>query len=330
MNKRWACLLLLFAQGLLSACIVAQIATDVPTATPVAAPTLPPTATLSSTVTAPAPVTVTAPVTSTTVVDGLMVQVNGHQLALYCMGTGTPTVILEAGLGGDHQSWAWVQPPVARLTRVCSYDRAGLGASDPGPKPRTGLTVAQELHQLLRTAGEAGPYVLVGHSFGGLFTRLYAHHYPDAVIGMVLVDAVHEDWWRRAQALLPPPTPTDSPRLQNFRHFMTVGYADPAQNVEGIDIPATVAAVHDAGALGDLPLLVLVAGIPTVLAPGLPPALETDLNHLLQVELPTELAHLSTFSIQLPVSDSGHDIPREQPDAVVVAIRTLLDVVRLH
>lgn len=291
--------------------------------TPRAAPT--PTATASPTPSLVKPTERAALPTAVAVGDELL-DIGGRALLLSCRGEKKPTVILEAGLGADHHNWAAVQPAVAQFARVCSYDRAGVGQSDPAPTPRTSAAVVADLHQLLQNAGETGPYILVGHSFGALHVRLFAHDYPADVIGLVLVDAVHEEWWRRSAALLPPPAPDDSPRLQNFRQFMTVDYADPAQTAEGIDIPATVAELQSAGKLGDTPLLVLVAGIPTVLAPGLPPALETQLNQLLQETLPEELLALSTLSIRLPVDDSGHNIPQEQPDAVVVAIRTMIDV----
>ncbi len=139
------------------------------------------------------------------------IDVGRHRLALYCSGTGSPTVILEAGLGGDHTSWDVVQPAIAQETRVCSYDRAGMGQSEAGTPPYTAEQTANDLHTLLTNASIAPPYLLVGHSFGGLFIREYAHLFPDDVRGMVFVDAVHEDWWSAAAALLPPPGPQDSP-----------------------------------------------------------------------------------------------------------------------
>ena len=143
-----------------------------------------------------------------------------------------------------------------------------------------------------------------------------------------LANAVHESWWDRAQALLPLPAPDDSPRLQNLRAYLTNGYREPTQTPEGIDIPATAAQVAAAGGLGERLLFVLVAGIPTLVATGLPVDLETQLNVLLQQTLPDQLLTLSTFSVRMPVADSGHNIPKAQPDAVVVAIRTMLDVMR--
>ena len=130
---------------------------------------------------------------------GQMVDIGGQRLHLYCLGTGSPTVILEAAAPGWSLYWSTVQPQLARTTRVCAYDRAGLGWSDRGPLPRTGQRMAKELHRLLERAGIAGPYVLVGHSLGGLVARLYQHDYPQEVVGMVLVDAGHELEMRQAE-----------------------------------------------------------------------------------------------------------------------------------
>lgn len=258
------------------------------------------------------------------------IDIGGRRLFITCQGEGSPTVILEAGLGGDHTSWALVQPAVAELTQVCSYDRAGIGQSDPGPTPRTSQHVVADLHALLAAADVQTPYILVGHSFGALHVRLYAHTYRSEVAGLVLVDPVHEDWWIRAATLIPPAMADDSERLQNFRRFMTEEVRDPTKTPEGIDIPASAAQVREARVLGDLPLIVLKAGIQDILAPGLPPELEGALTRLLQEELPMDLTTLSSLSIQLDVEDSGHNIPAMQPDAVVVAIRTMLDVMRLQ
>ena len=105
-----------------------------------------------------------------------------------CQGTGTPVVILEAGAGGSTLDWRRVQRTLARSTRVCAYDRAGMGFSDPGPMPRTSEAVVADLAALVKAAGIKPPYVLVGHSLGSYFVRLYADHYPGDVVGMVLVD----------------------------------------------------------------------------------------------------------------------------------------------
>ena len=124
---------------------------------------------------------------------GRLVDVGGHRLHLHCAGDGSPTVIMEGGSGGNILHWMTVQPLIGMSTRVCAYDRAGMGWSEPGPLPRTPQRIVAELHTLLVAAGVPGPYVLVGHSLGGKYVRLYANEYPQDVAGMVLIDSRHED-----------------------------------------------------------------------------------------------------------------------------------------
>jgi pimeloyl-ACP methyl ester carboxylesterase len=126
-----------------------------------------------------------------------LVDVGGHRLHLSCMGEGSPTVVLDAALGNMSAHWARVQQEVATTTRVCAYDRAGLGWSEPGPEPRDAAHITSELHTLLGTAGIPGPYVTVGHSFGGLYTQLYAARYPEQVAGVVLVESSHPQQFTR-------------------------------------------------------------------------------------------------------------------------------------
>jgi pimeloyl-ACP methyl ester carboxylesterase len=126
---------------------------------------------------------------------GRLVDVGGHRLHLHCTGSGGPTVVLDAALGGSSVSWSLVQPAVAAFTGVCSYDRAGFGWSEPGPMPRTAGRIADELHVLLHRAGVEPPYVLVGHSFGGLVMRIFANRYREDTRALLLVDPAHpEDW----------------------------------------------------------------------------------------------------------------------------------------
>src|SRR5262245_27327178 len=121
--------------------------------------------------------------------SGQLVDIGGYRLHLHCTGEGSPTVVLDAMGFGWSTHWSMVQPEIAKLTRVCSYDRAGYGWSDEGPMPRTAQQVATELHTLLERAKVPGPYVLVGHSFSGYTVRVFRHAYPNEVLGIVLVDA---------------------------------------------------------------------------------------------------------------------------------------------
>lgn len=128
---------------------------------------------------------------------GMYIGVGSHHLHLNCTGDGGPTVILESGLGGNFLDWSRVQPLVTRYTRVCSYDRAGYGWSEPATEPRTARQIAIELHRLLVYGSVPPPYILVGHSFGGLVVRLFASQHPDEIAGIVLVDSTHEEQFDR-------------------------------------------------------------------------------------------------------------------------------------
>jgi pimeloyl-ACP methyl ester carboxylesterase len=131
---------------------------------------------------------------------GQLVEVGGHHLHIRCVGQGTPTVILEAANGGMSAHWARVQQEVAKATRTCAYDRAGLGWSESGPRPRDARQISSELHTLLgdNDANIEGPYVLVGHSYGGLYARMYTTRYSEEVAGVVLVDSSHPEQFTRS------------------------------------------------------------------------------------------------------------------------------------
>ena len=147
---------------------------------------------------------------------GRLVDVGGHKLHIDCTGTGSPTVVLEPGLGEPSTAMAWIAPDVATTTRVCVYDRAGRGWSESAGRPQDGVEVATDLHTLLERAGERGPFVLAGHSAGGIYVLNFAHLYPEQVAGVVLLDSMHPEqytkiagWpafyemFRRASAVLP-------------------------------------------------------------------------------------------------------------------------------
>src|SRR6476619_1203680 len=123
--------------------------------------------------------------------EEMLVDVGGRRLYITCMGEGSPTVVLEHGMATESDSWAAVQRAVAQFTRVCAFDRAGRGTSDPAPTPRTSEDMVADLHTLLANAHVPGPYILVGNSLGGFNARLDTHNYPEQGVGVVPVDPIH-------------------------------------------------------------------------------------------------------------------------------------------
>ena len=217
--------------------------------------------------------------------------------------------------------WAPVQNGVAPLTRVCSYDRPNVsaGASDPAPTPRTAEDQVADLHALLTAADIPGPYVLAAHSYGGLISRLYAATYPDEVVGMVLVDTVHEDEAVRRQAIV---SPEQWAALQDLE--------SQGGDFERIDEEASWDQVREAqlaSPMQAIPLVVLAAGHatdPSRLPPDWPIAEEEQLHRQLQVEL----AGLVPNGEYVLVEESGHYIQLEQPDLVIDAIANVIEDVR--
>jgi pimeloyl-ACP methyl ester carboxylesterase len=179
--------------------------------------------------------------------------VQGHAMFIDCKGEGSPTVVLDSGLGVDSTStWAAVRPQVARLTRVCLYDRAGMASSEPGPRPRTIEAMGEELHALLGEAGVKPPYVLAGASLGGMNAQLFASRHPDEVAGVVLVDSLHPDLDREIEPLLSRRGAAERRRAL-------------ARNAEGVtyaDLLASDEQLRDAsGEFPPVPLIALEHGI---------------------------------------------------------------------
>jgi pimeloyl-ACP methyl ester carboxylesterase len=252
------------------------------------------------------------------------VDIGGRSLYIICVGTGSPTIIFESGWGADYGLWSKIMLALSPSARLCAYDRAGLGRSDPAPVPRTTRDMMMDLHTLLTEANVPGPYVLVGHSLGGFIVRLYADEHPEQVIGMVLVDSSHPDQNSAFLAALPPESPNESECVKSFRKDLTE-VVDPEELTEGLDFEASAAQVRDLGLIGDLPLGVVTAGLGACdLGAGGP----ADAAGLYQVwlDLQKELTMLSTNSIQIIADHSGHMIPTDQPEAVIEAIQRVMEM----
>ncbi len=237
-----------------------------------------------------------------------LVDVGGYSLYLDCQGQGSPTVILEAGLGMTGRTWLDVQPDIAQETRVCAYDRAGVGGSDPSLlSPRPASVMAEELHTLLANAHLDGPYVLVAHSYGGFVSRLFANQYPDEVVGMVLIDTAQEDFDYRI--------PADSAPDEIFfgnREGVTVG--EWQQSVEDL---RALRSANNRPLYGDMPLIVLT--VPLGRQPGMS---ENEYSALAKSwdDLQHRLAASSSNSTLIEVEDSGHFIQNDQPEIVIGAV----------
>jgi pimeloyl-ACP methyl ester carboxylesterase len=275
---------------------------------------------------------------------GEMVDVGIHSLHINCVGQGSPTVILEAANGGMSAHWVRVQQQVADTTRVCAYDRAGLGWSELGAEPRDAKQISSELHTLLaNAAGIEGPYVLVGHSYGGLYARMYAARYSDEVAGVVLVDSSHPEQFtrspqgraiyeraRRLTAIVPFFTRLGVIRLTNYfpahpdlppqQRAQIEAFNSSTQHLvttteEFRATPETTAQVLSMGGLGDKPLAVISAG--------------TQLPDWLEMQ--DELASLSPNSIHRVVNGATHEsLLYERRDAQVTsaAIDQVVEAVR--
>ena len=263
-----------------------------------------------------------------------MVDVGGYELFYQCSGQGSPTVILEAGMGSDSSFWARVIAGVAETTRVCAYDRANLGRSDEARTPRTFQDAARDMQILLENARIGGPYVLVGHSLGGELVRVFADQYPEEVAGIVLVDAAHPDMGPRLLAGLPPESVDEPETVTTWRQLFT-WISDlkesPYPNPEGWDTQAGNAQVRAVKPLGDLPLVVISQSPDNPFFAANIPSAQTETNAQLQQiwqDLQVELARLSTNSTHVIAVRAGHNIPIEEPALVVDVILELANEIR--
>ncbi len=274
---------------------------------------------------------------------GEMVDVGGYRLHINCVGTGSPTVVIDAGAGDWSTSWnAHVQPELAKTTRVCTYDRAGLGWSETGPLPRDAAQFAKELHTLLQEANVPGPYVMVGHSLGGLTVRVFVHDYSSEVVGVVLVESMNPN-----QATLSPEVLSQSESKSQPFSFKALlarfgvarlliklpSIAPPLsanenayypllirpQSLQTTDneyqgIPASAAQAAAVKTFGDLPLIVLTG----------------RLNDRAEwVAWQAELLQLSSNSQQLFAENSGHIVQSDDPNAAIAAIVKMVELARL-
>ena len=271
---------------------------------------------------------------------GRLIDVGGHKLHINCRGSGSPTVVLEPGLGEPSSMMdSWVAPGVASSTRVCVYDRAGRGWSEPASQPQDGVQVATDLHTLLSRAGEPGPYVLAGHSAGGIYVLNFAKEFPQDVAGVVLLDSMHPEqytrmasWpafyemFRRASAVMPPLSRLGLGRLVYATQFNDLPPLQREQERAFLSTPRHNRSVRDEfskirtamdqaatlRSLGDVPLSVVTA------AGGA----EAD-----WFPLQDDLATLSTSSVHRVLPDATHAMVVGDEHTARLSSQAILDVV---
>jgi pimeloyl-ACP methyl ester carboxylesterase len=244
---------------------------------------------------------------------------DGRSLYMDCVGSGSPTVVLEAGVGADTHSWQDVQPEVGRGTRTCAYDRAGTGNSVAPPGMRDARDEIADLRQLLAHARIEPPYVLVGHSYGAVLARVFAHLYPTETAGLVLIDTVGRDGRQRQLDVWPR---SQAPEMRR-------GLANAV--IEGVDLAAGEAIASRVTSIGATPLAVITAGREDSF-PRTPARLHRALTQLWN-GMQDELATLSENSVHVVALASNHDIlsPRTgQPPVIVRAVQAVVGAARDH
>ena len=272
----------------------------------------------ATTTTPVAPPTTTVPLIArpTATIDE-HVDIRGVRVHVRCVGHGDTTVLLIAGFGGDSNSWASIEPSIADGARVCSYDRPGTGTSDPAASNATFTTQARELRALLDTIGEPGPYVAVGHSFGGAVAITFASLFTDEVTGLVLVDASPTTW----PAALCAVAEDGSEGAEMLRGLCTNAFP-PTGNGEQLDVVAAFAEASQIASLGSLPMAVITATRREVPADLAAPEVER-LNDAWDQGQQAWMA-LSSNARLVAVDDTGHNVQIDQPGVVIDEITRLL------
>ena len=252
-------------------------------------------------------------------VDGRF-DIGGRSIQLTCSGAGTPTVVVDAGMGtapAEDPGWRAIAARVAKHTRVCLYDRAGLGGSGPALEPvRTSADAASDLRNVLRKAEVQGPYLIVGHSIGGLHAQVFASLYPEETAGLVLVSSTHPDQIDTWLSVLPAPAPAEEKAVTEARAFLTSMAADPTKNEERLDFKASATQARALQSLGSKPVIIATHSASYRMVPGLSEPIAVKLEAATQ-RMQRQLVSLSSRAKQNISKTAGHGLPHEDPSFVV-------------
>jgi len=247
-----------------------------------------------------------------------VVAISGGHLHIRCSGSGATTVVLIAGWNDDHTSFNTIDTTLTASTRVCSYDKFGTGTSDPALDPQRFSTQATDLHELLRLANEPGPYVVVGHSFGGDVAVTFASTFHDEVRGLLLLDATPTTWNSVLCAV-----PNDGTAFATGLAGVCAMQAETSNNAEGIEGPSAFAEMDGIASLGSLPLIVDTAADLGYSDQGASPELATQLTDAWNAGQ-QHWVSLSSQGELVEVPDTGHYIHIDQPGLVVEQVTSLL------
>ncbi len=263
-------------------------------------------------------------------VPGQRYDVGGYQLHIQCMGKGSPTVIIDTGLGDDSTAWQSVLEASAKNTKTCVYDRAGYGWSDDGPGPRTSVRISYELEQLVSQAQLKPPFLLVGHSFGGYNMRVFTARNPEHVSGLILVDASHEEQHDRLDIKIPRGgNAANIVMLSTSHRDAFLGQQDQilrerAFRMASDELSAMFRSsqqVKRYKALPEIPLIVLSRGKAEWHENEQAKKRETK-----WIRMQQDLTRLSPISQHVFANYSGHDIHKEQPDSIIDAINNAIQL----
>jgi pimeloyl-ACP methyl ester carboxylesterase len=255
-------------------------------------------------------------------IDGRF-DIGGRSIRLVCTGTGSPTVVVDAGMGSapvEDPGWQGIAAKIALVTRICLHDRAGLGGSDPAAAtPRTSVDAADDLHTTLKKARVPGPYLLAGHSIGGLHAQVFAARYPADTAGLVLISSTHPDQMTTWLSLLPAAAPDEEKAITEGRAFLTTMISDPTKNEEKLDFTASAVQARGLKTLGSKPVVVATHSPRFRMVPGLSEPMAITLETATQA-MQKQFLSLSSNARQNIAATAGHGLPHEAPDFVVANI----------